>query len=198
MFCSDASVLWLYFVVCLFTFFFFLFFFFFQAEDGIRVWSVTGVQTCALPISPGGTRRFGPANDTGLARSEKIGSVRNVTPSMRTRNVEWPIHVRLGFPSMAAGSWGTRGARPSRPTSDVHALRVRKGRMTPRPGRGREPPGFANTSPSRGAPAGAGRLVPAITRTARNATARRTGRYWARRRGRGKGLDLNDERAHAP
>ena len=30
--------------VCLF------FFFFFQAEDGIRDTSVTGVQTCALPI----------------------------------------------------------------------------------------------------------------------------------------------------
>src|SRR5437016_9353435 len=29
----------------------FFFFFFFQAEDGIRDWSVTGVQTCALPIS---------------------------------------------------------------------------------------------------------------------------------------------------
>src|SRR5262249_56640727 len=28
-----------------------LVFFFFQAEDGIRDWSVTGVQTCALPIS---------------------------------------------------------------------------------------------------------------------------------------------------
>src|SRR5437016_1468251 len=28
--------------------------FFFQAEDGIRDWSVTGVQTCALPISPRG------------------------------------------------------------------------------------------------------------------------------------------------
>src|SRR5215213_8406048 len=28
------------------------FFFFFQAEDGIRDWSVTGVQTCALPICP--------------------------------------------------------------------------------------------------------------------------------------------------
>src|SRR5262249_56957844 len=27
-----------------------LHFFFFQAEDGIRDWSVTGVQTCALPI----------------------------------------------------------------------------------------------------------------------------------------------------
>src|SRR5438093_9179703 len=28
-----------------------IFIFFFQAEDGIRDWSVTGVQTCALPIS---------------------------------------------------------------------------------------------------------------------------------------------------
>src|SRR5438093_7712986 len=28
--------------------------FFFQAEDGIRDWSVTGVQTCALPIWDGG------------------------------------------------------------------------------------------------------------------------------------------------
>src|SRR5262249_59675192 len=30
--------------------FVFRLFFFFQAEDGIRDWSVTGVQTCALPI----------------------------------------------------------------------------------------------------------------------------------------------------
>src|SRR5205085_4231965 len=30
----------------------FFFFFFFQAEDGIRDLTVTGVQTCALPISP--------------------------------------------------------------------------------------------------------------------------------------------------
>src|SRR5207302_7549828 len=33
-----------------FIFFFFFFFFFFQAEDGIRDFHVTGVQTCALPI----------------------------------------------------------------------------------------------------------------------------------------------------
>src|SRR5438046_5818760 len=31
-------------------------FFFFQAEDGIRDWSVTGVQTCALPISADSSR----------------------------------------------------------------------------------------------------------------------------------------------
>ena len=33
-----------------FFFFLFIFVFFFQAEDGIRVHCVTGVQTCALPI----------------------------------------------------------------------------------------------------------------------------------------------------
>src|SRR6266567_6777314 len=33
------------------------FFFFFQAEDGIRDLTVTGVQTCALPIWPGSTAR---------------------------------------------------------------------------------------------------------------------------------------------
>src|SRR2546427_7805341 len=35
---------------------FFFFFFFFQAEDGIRDLTVTGVQTCALPIWPGARR----------------------------------------------------------------------------------------------------------------------------------------------
>src|SRR2546430_3669021 len=39
-----------------------LFLFFFQAEDGIRDLTVTGVQTCALPISP-------PPGPRHLARS---------------------------------------------------------------------------------------------------------------------------------
>src|SRR5690348_17835677 len=49
--------MFLFFVLFLFLFFFFVvsyfffFFFFFQAEDGIRDGRVTGVQTCALPIS---------------------------------------------------------------------------------------------------------------------------------------------------
>src|SRR5207248_3783229 len=34
-------------------------FFFFQAEDGIRDRTVTGVQTCALPISPRDKMGFG-------------------------------------------------------------------------------------------------------------------------------------------
>src|SRR5262249_56536302 len=38
---------------------------FLQAEDGIRDWSVTGVQTCALPIS----------NRYGLNRNPPVGQV---------------------------------------------------------------------------------------------------------------------------
>src|SRR5207302_7525317 len=38
-------------LVDVYLLFVFCFFFFFQAEDGIRDFHVTGVQTCALPIS---------------------------------------------------------------------------------------------------------------------------------------------------
>src|SRR2546422_510633 len=42
------------------------FFFFFQAEDGIRDVAVTGVQTCALPISrPLRPRRWPPTQRRG-------------------------------------------------------------------------------------------------------------------------------------
>src|SRR2546422_9452072 len=44
------------------------FFFFFQAEDGIRDVAVTGVQTCALPISP-----------TSASRAGRIGQRATVT-----------------------------------------------------------------------------------------------------------------------
>src|SRR5689334_24326970 len=37
-------------------------FFFFQAEDGIRDGTVTGVQTCALPISPARTGQVAREN----------------------------------------------------------------------------------------------------------------------------------------
>src|SRR5256885_12009308 len=43
-------------------------FFFFQAEDGIRDYKVTGVQTCALPISRQNVREL-PAPRTAEASS---------------------------------------------------------------------------------------------------------------------------------
>src|SRR5256885_8415239 len=51
-------------------YFFFFFFFFFQAEDGIRDYKVTGVQTCALPIFRAGSiRQQAARSSTGSCHS---------------------------------------------------------------------------------------------------------------------------------
>src|SRR5690348_17556914 len=57
MHCTESLhfLCFLYFFFFFLLYFFFFFFFFFQAEDGIRDGRVTGVQTCALPISYKGT-----------------------------------------------------------------------------------------------------------------------------------------------
>src|SRR5258706_10355329 len=60
------------------------FFFFFQAEDGIRDWSVTGVQTCALPIS-----------------AVLGGDLRQRNQLLRLRVVSWGIDERGGNPKCA-------------------------------------------------------------------------------------------------
>src|SRR5688500_19984758 len=53
-------------------------FFFFQAEDGIRDYKVTGVQTCALPISlctfAGGMRRSVDAVAARLGAAARTGA----------------------------------------------------------------------------------------------------------------------------
>src|SRR2546430_16241239 len=46
-----------------------MFFFFFQAEDGIRDLTVTGVQTCALPISGTSSRGSPPSATPGRTRA---------------------------------------------------------------------------------------------------------------------------------
>src|SRR2546427_677405 len=53
-----------------FIYFILFFFFFFQAEDGIRDLTVTGVQTCALPIS---TRRANRDRGTGVVEERDFG-----------------------------------------------------------------------------------------------------------------------------
>src|SRR6266850_6856293 len=50
------------------------FFFFFQAEDGIRDYKVTGVQTCALPIwSASGPFWMGPRSAVPAIRNADRG-----------------------------------------------------------------------------------------------------------------------------
>src|SRR2546430_3909840 len=53
--------------------------FFFQAEDGIRDLTVTGVQTCALPISDGG----GDCGVDGAAAIAGDGDGHGVVAAMR-------------------------------------------------------------------------------------------------------------------
>src|SRR3989442_5559197 len=64
-------------------------FFFFQAEDGIRDADVTGVQTCALPISPGMRAIPGVVAVEGLGVTDGVG--RFVVESARGRDVRGEI-----------------------------------------------------------------------------------------------------------
>src|SRR2546430_7546317 len=60
-----------------------VFFFFFQAEDGIRDLTVTGVQTCALPIfAPAGRFRLWRA-DLDVATTAQISAPKAKTASRR-------------------------------------------------------------------------------------------------------------------
>src|SRR5690606_39914026 len=60
-------------------------FFFFQAEDGIRDFHVTGVQTCALPISPSwpsGEVRNLASSAASSGCSLCVGTARNDPPQL--------------------------------------------------------------------------------------------------------------------
>src|SRR3989475_5291176 len=70
------------------------FFFFFQAEDGIRDLTVTGVQTCALPISPVSSRHPG---------------LHPFSPDGTTRHARRPIH--RAAPTSPACNTGDAGPR---------------------------------------------------------------------------------------
>src|SRR2546430_2896460 len=67
------------------------FFFFFQAEDGIRDLTVTGVQTCALPISPDM-----PGFEMLEARMPKMGIRGTATGRFALRDVKVPKENILG------------------------------------------------------------------------------------------------------
>src|SRR5690625_5902539 len=65
------------------------FFFFFQAEDGIRDGHVTGVQTCALPISGGSLRCVSRVIAHSCAYLAKVAwdiSTANKNPARPSRN----------------------------------------------------------------------------------------------------------------
>src|SRR2546430_9207653 len=81
-------------------------FFFFQAEDGIRDLTVTGVQTCALPISP---------QPRPAARSRGSSSAQAYTKKRRSRGDRLPArhYARIPNPESRASSGGRQIGRAS-------------------------------------------------------------------------------------
>src|SRR2546426_10786918 len=80
-------------------------FFFFQAEDGIRDYKVTGVQTCALPIS-----RSHPAN------LESRAAARHLPSSLSCGLSAWLSILGLWPPRQTDGAclrWRRRSILPS-------------------------------------------------------------------------------------
>src|SRR5215204_7058886 len=71
------------------------FFFFFQAEDGIRDHCVTGVQTCALPISLKGTARA--AQLEGYTAAGKTGTAQKIDPKTRAYSHTKYVASFVGF-----------------------------------------------------------------------------------------------------
>src|SRR6266511_4969811 len=114
----------------------FYLFFFFQAEDGIRYFHVTGVQTCALPISP--RRRLAPP----LAR-------RTVALAQETGG-ETELRARVA--RRCGRRADRRGPHPSKRRCGTARVRDRDGRRTRRDRLDRARPRPAATaSPRRGA-----------------------------------------------
>src|SRR6266446_7474127 len=80
-----------------------MFFFFFQAEDGIRDYKVTGVQTCALPISAfcARTSDAAPTTTTTAAPTINPRSIWSNVPS-----TGWRYSPGFGAASASAGAGG--------------------------------------------------------------------------------------------
>src|SRR5437763_10829540 len=142
---SSVPITILAFILLLMSFCFF--FFFFQAEDGIRDTSVTGVQTCALPICGGGCPGAGAplprrACDRGYGeRSAADGRDRRgqrrerqaLAPPRRPRACaggsarDRPAHVAI-----PRGEPLARGRRARRGAGAARASRGRSGRAAMR------------------------------------------------------------------
>src|SRR5256885_6105617 len=86
-------------------------FFLFQAEDGIRDYKVTGVQTCALPIS---TRSPAPPLTTS-SMATRMAAPRVARPGRRAAAEPIPIRpATTRTPVVAAGRTAARRSEEGR------------------------------------------------------------------------------------
>ena len=69
-------------------------FFFFQAEDGIRDYKVTGVQTCALPIWGAAATRIGQQKSGALPQQEMVSKKKGALPQREPGQYKKPGRCR--------------------------------------------------------------------------------------------------------
>src|SRR2546430_8305898 len=82
-------------------------FFFFQAEDGIRDLTVTGVQTCALPILWGVVSAITGAVVARLAWCDPLPPARLFTAGRNREAIRLNRIALSGFTGRASSSMGT-------------------------------------------------------------------------------------------
>src|SRR5215471_15055346 len=81
-----------------------VFFFFFQAEDGIRDLYVTGVQTCALPISPGSGPHL-PPQVVGTSLRQPLDPAKQSYYRLKESRMNASLHCRGGIVSVRPRQW---------------------------------------------------------------------------------------------
>src|SRR5215467_9946318 len=106
-----------------------VFCFFFQAEDGIRDYKVTGVQTCALPICAGGGKPRQGVGPGVAAASSGSPSAAVGRPTSRHGTYD-SRGGGDGAPDCAArGGAAARGARPAARMGDAAGMTSTCGKL---------------------------------------------------------------------
>src|SRR5690606_40131983 len=83
-------------------------FFFFQAEDGIRDFHVTGVQTCALPILTRTTRRTSSRSPSSATSTRASRTPRRTSSSSASRHSR-AARAHCSWPEIGRASCRERG-----------------------------------------------------------------------------------------
>src|SRR5256885_11067364 len=85
--------------------------FFFQAEDGIRDYKVTGVQTCALPIYGGGAQLGSDHQLDGLGQQVVVAAVPFLIRRWLAHAVDVRFELDLALRSAPVGEIGRASCR---------------------------------------------------------------------------------------
>src|SRR5256886_13602865 len=104
-------------------------FFFFQAEDGIRDLTVTGVQTCALPISAPGRSWATGSPGTGSRWPAAGSTCGTATPTGSTRTWENSAALWSGSTPHRRRSGERRGGKECRSRGAAYHLKKNKSRV---------------------------------------------------------------------